>query len=376
MKARVLLALALLAGVTGCASSHAIFLYATGAGTNEVFGFQVHSDGHITALGQPTFGTGSNPVAMAVHSPGDFFYIANFSGNNLTLLNINKGNGELTVPPTNAAVPPSPLAPPNIFATGAGPVSIAVAPNAPHVYVLNQVSGDISAFLLDPSTGNLSLITNPPGNGAGATTSYGSFTSPSSMAISPQGDVLFVSSPSQSAIFAFAVNSNDGSLAPVAGSPFAVGANSTPTGLAVHPSGHFLYAADGAHNAVLAFTVQNGALSPISGSPFTAGTQPSALVTDPAGTELFVANAGSNDVSAFVIDANSGAIGQLSGSPFPTGGRGPGFVAATGAFVYVADQATNDIAAFSIGSKGGLTPVKGSPFSIPVSPAWLSLAKE
>jgi YVTN family beta-propeller protein len=144
----------------------------------------------------------------------------------------------------------------------------------------------------------------------------------------------------------------------------------------VHPSGHFLYAADGAHNAVLAFTVQSGALAPISGSPFAAGTQPSALVTDPAGAELFVANAGSNDVSAFVIDSNSGAIGQISGSPFPTGGRGPGFVAATGAFVYVADQVTNDIAAFAIGTKGELTAVTGSPFSIPVSPAWISLAKE
>ncbi len=376
MTARFLLALALLTGVTGCASSHAIFLYATGAGTNEVFGFQVHTDGHITALGQPTFPTGSNPVAMAVHPPGDFFYIANFSGNNLTLLNINKGNGELTVPPTNAALPPSPLAPPNIFTTGAGPAAIVMAPNAPHVYVLNQTSGDISAFLLDPTNGNLSLITNPPGNGAGATTSYGSFTAPSSMAITPQGDFLFVSSPSQAAIFAFAVNSNDGSLAPVAGSPFAVGANSTPTGLAVHPSGHFLYVADGAHNAVLAFSVQNGALAPISGSPFAAGTQPSALTTDPAGTELFVANAGSNDVSAFVIDSNSGAIGQIAGSPFATGGRGPGFIASTGAFVYVADQTTNDIAAFAIVSKGELTTVTGSPFSVPVSPAWISLAEE
>src|SRR6185437_11003446 len=182
--------------------------------------------------------------------------------------------------------------------------------------------------------------------------------------------------PSQAAIFAFAVNSTDGSLAPVAGSPFAVGANSTPTGLAVHPSGHFLYASDGANNAVLAFSLQNGALSPLSGSPFAAGTQPSALTTDPSGTELFVANAGSNDVSAFVVDSNSGAIGQISGSPFPTGGRGPGFVSATGAFVYVADQTTNDIAAFAIGNKGELTAVAGSPFSVPVSPAWISLASE
>jgi 6-phosphogluconolactonase (cycloisomerase 2 family) len=377
MNARILLAICLiLAGLTGCASSHRTFLYTAGAGTNEVFGFQVHSDGHITPLGQPTFASGSGPVALAVHPPGDFFYIANSAGNNLTLLNINKGNGELTVPPINSALPPSPLAPPNVFSTAAGPVSIAVAPNAPRLYALNQASGNITAFLLDPSNGNLALITNPPGNGAGATTTFGSFTAPASMIISPKGDFLFVSSPSQSAIFSFAVNSGDGSLAPVAGSPFVQASGVTPGGLAVDPSGRFLYATDSANSAVLAFTIQNGALAPVSGSPFAAGAQPAGLAIDPEGVELFVSNSGSNDLSVYVIDPNAGALAQVAGSPFATGGRGPGFVAATGAFVYVADQTTNDLAAFARGSKGELIPVSGSPFSVPVSPAWITLASE
>jgi YVTN family beta-propeller protein len=196
------------------------------------------------------------------------------------------------------------------------------------------------------------------------------------MVLSPKGDFLFVSSPSQSAIFTFAVNSGDGSLAAVAGSPFAAGPGATPTGLAIDPSGRFLYAADGAHNAVLAFGVQSGALTPISGSPFTAGTQPSGVTTDPEGAELFVTNSGSGDVSVFVIDPNTGALAQIAASPAPTGGRGPGFVVATGAFVYVADQTTHDVAVFARGSKGELTPIKGSPFNVPVSPAWITLFEE
>ena len=49
---------------------------------------------------------------------------------------------------------------------------------------------------------------------------------------------------------------------------------------------------------------------------------------------------------------------------------------ATGAFVYVGDQVTNDIAAFAIGSNGALTPVKGSPFAVPVSPTAIVAATE
>ena len=375
MRTRMLSALCIiLCALTGCVSSQRTFLYTTGPGTNEVFGFEVHTNGSITPLGTPNFPAGSGPSSLAIHPPGDFVYIADTAGNTVTVLQINTGNGDLAVPPTNSALPP--ITPPNIFNTGAAPVALVVAPNAPHVYVLNQADGNISAFLMDPSNGNLALITNPPGNSQNATQTYGSFTAPSSLAISPQGDFLFVASPTQNAIFAFAVNSDDGSLAEVPGSPFPAGVNTAPTRLAIHPSGNFLYATDPANNTVLAFSIQNGALSPVAGSPFAAGTQPAGIATDPGGAELFVANSGSNDISAYVIDANSGAISPVAGSPFATGGRGPNFVAATGAFVYVGDQTTNDLAAFSIGRGGALSPVPGSPFNVATSPTWIAMTVE
>jgi hypothetical protein len=67
---------------------------------------------------------------------------------------------------------------------------------------------------------------------------------------------------------------------------------------------------------------------------------------------------------------------QVSGSPFLTGGNVPGFVLATGSFVYVADQGTNDIAGFAIANTGTLTKVKGSPFPVAVSPSWLIASGE
>jgi hypothetical protein len=77
-----------------------------------------------------------------------------------------------------------------------------------------------------------------------------------------------------------------------------------------------------------------------------------------------------------LIDSSSGALAAVSGSPFATTGRGPSFVTASGAFVYVTDAITNDIAAFSIGSNGSLTAVPGSPFNVAVSAQWMTLAKQ
>src|SRR5262245_44669552 len=64
--------------VTGCASSHKEFAYVVGQGTNEVFAFEANRNGTLVPLGAPNFPAGSAPVAMAVHTSGDFLYVANF----------------------------------------------------------------------------------------------------------------------------------------------------------------------------------------------------------------------------------------------------------------------------------------------------------
>src|SRR5512135_2730608 len=97
MKTRMLSALCIiLCALTGCVNSQRTFLYTTGPGTSEVFAFEAHTNGSITPLGTPNFSAGSGPAALAIHPPGDFIYIADTAGSTVTLLQINKGNGELT----------------------------------------------------------------------------------------------------------------------------------------------------------------------------------------------------------------------------------------------------------------------------------------
>ena len=341
--------------VSGCVSAHKEFAYAIGAGTNEVFEFQVGRNGVLTPLGTPNFAVGSDPTGMAVFLPGDFLYVADFSGSEVTLLDINHSNGNLSTPVSNSVVVP--INPPNIFFTGTGPIAVGISPTAPFLYTANQTSGDVTGFTLDPGTGGLTQIGTFP---------IAPVSHPGSMAISPQGNFLFVANPAESSIAVFAIGSN-GALTLAGGAAVPLGVGVTPSALAVEKTGRFLYVTDSANNAVLGFAIStSGGLTPISGSPFATGVQPIGLAIDQQGALLYTANNGSNDVSGFVIDANSGALGAISGSPFATGGVGPSSVAVDSntSVVYVTDQISHDIASFGILKGGTLQAVTGSPFGV------------
>jgi 6-phosphogluconolactonase (cycloisomerase 2 family) len=374
MKARTISALcgiitaaaACAAFVTGCASGHKQFVYVVGQGTNEVFEFRAQPDGKLTPLGAPNFPAGSNPAAVAVHTSGDFLYIADFGGNDVTLLDINKSNGNLSVPTNNSVI--APVTPPNVFSTDGGPVSLAMSPAHPFLFVANQSTGDVTVFAVDPGTGSLGQI-------AGSPFAIAPASNPHSLAVTPKGDFLFLANPAQGTVAAFAIGSN-GALTAAPGSPFAMGAGATPNSVTIEHTGRFLYVADTAHNAVLGFSIgSNGGLTAISGSPFAAGTQPLAVAADPQGTLLFTANSGSNNVSAYVISASTGALGQVTGSPFATGGQGPSAlgVSADSTVLYVADGTTNDIAELAIRSDGTLKPLAGSPVGVAASGTSIAL---
>src|SRR5579864_3078357 len=271
MRAIVLAAVVVaMGGLTSCITGHKQFLYVTGPGTNEVFQFQIHNNGTLTALDPASVGVGSNPVSIAMEPAGNFAYIANFSGNDVTLLSVNRGNGALSVPAATSPIPPP--SPPNIFATDVGPISMAMAPGGTFLFVLDQGSVDISGFAIDPTTGNLSVVKGSP---------FVSGCSGSSLAITPKADTLFVTCPAAGTIQALTI-SGQGVLSP----PTAVsGPSGSPTFAAVDPTGRFLYVADPTANGVFAFTIgSNGSLTAISGSPFAAGAQPIALAATPEGS--------------------------------------------------------------------------------------------
>jgi DNA-binding beta-propeller fold protein YncE len=72
----------------------------------------------------------------------------------------------------------------------------------------------------------------------------------------------------------------------------------------------FVYMANGATNDISAFAVnsRNGGLLPVPGSPFATGLNPNSVVHDPQSRFLFVANKDSNSISAYVVNQTSGAL--------------------------------------------------------------------
>jgi 6-phosphogluconolactonase len=182
-----------------------------------------------------------------------------------------------------------------------------------------------------------------------------------------------------SEIFGYSINPTTGTLAPIAGSPFTLEADSPVQGLASAPNSYFLYAA--VAGGIDAFTVNSatGVPTAIPGSPFASGNNPQ-LVVDPSGKFLYASDDDPpGGILAFTI-GSSGALTPVQGSPFTIPGQTdansvPFGIVDTGAFVYAALTATNQIAAFSIDSAtGALASVPGSPFSDERNPAVLALA--
>ncbi len=226
-------------------------------------------------------------------------------------------------------------------------------------------NGQIATFPIQASTGALGT----PTTSAGPASSLGMAAIPVALlfASNPQA-------ASGGAINVWTINYNTGALTPVAGSPFSGGGVTAPAGLAVAnnlgPAGPFLYVADAGKIDALQVNNATGALTAVPGSPFTSGTN-LYLATDYMNHFVFAADEDSaGGVLAFTINASTGALTAVPGSPFAISSNSSGsmqlgqiVVDPASSFVYVAIPTTGQIAAFSIGSGGVLTPVPGSPFA-------------
>src|SRR5712692_8761354 len=107
-------------------------------------------------------------------------------------------------------------------------------------------------------------------------------------------------------VSAYTINSSTGALSPVLGSPF--GAGTGPVSVAVDPSGKFVYVAVEGSANVSAYSIDSttGALSPVPGSPFAAGLFPDSVAVDSSGKFAYVGDL-FGGVSAYTIDCNNGA---------------------------------------------------------------------
>jgi YD repeat-containing protein len=424
--------------------------WSTSAADVAVVSNAVGSQGLVTRVGPGTAiitaASGSfSGIALVANSSATsyprFVYVSN-GGGNIFIYSVNSQTGQLRA---NGSVQVS---------NQSG--NLALDPSQSYLYFsVPSAAGNLFAFSVNPANGALTQISGSP---------YTAGTSTGPVVTDPSDRFVYVGDPSSDSIFGFSIGAG-GALTALPGSPYPAGG--APSALVAHPSGRFLFELNqnqGGGGAdppgsvsVFAINSNNGALSAISGSPFEVGDTPVALAEDPAGNYLFVSNMGQSNssrmrrpksrddfevflarpsvhpeprdllgisdhagsdsptgvartrlfasldmnsfspfpvtatdggafaparspfaglffqaggsspsISAFTVDPNAGTLTEVSGSPFGvSSGLSSISVDTTGQYLY--GETYNSLFGFSING-GALTPLSNSPFSLSVGP--------
>ena len=337
-----------------------------------LFGYGIDSPGGaLTPLQGSPFPAGKDGFGVTPTPDRRHLYVSNYADHSISAFDISP-SGALS------AVQGSPFHAPQ-------PVLSAPTPNGRYLYVANDIGNDgdpgsVSGYAIASSTGKLTPV---PGTPVRA-----SDTGPFGVAVSPDGNFLYVSntgdSPSKpGSVSVYGIAGKTGRITEIKGSPYRVGL--AAGGVAMTPDGDHLYVANGESATISAFTRNpgSGALTPVPNSPFSAGTgQPTGLAITPDGKYLYSANSAEgmpadDRVHAFAINPGSGALAEVKGSPYPAG-LGPQFAAITGngAHLYVTNSGSKDVSGYAIdASSGALTELSKSPFATGTNPLGIAIAK-
>lgn len=358
-------------GLTSCgtssstASSGTGILYVTTQGNISVSAYGITlSNGALSTNGNAV-ATGNKASAIVMTPKGDAAFVANSQDNTISSYTVNPDS---TLAVSGNATP-----------AGTTPMGMTIDPGGKFLFVVNQ--GTFS----DPNSGTISVFgvsgaaLTAMGSVSTATAGVTTGTGPVSVAITPNGNYLYVANQFTSTVSGYSISS--GTLTLLPGSPYAVA--NQPSAVALTPDGNFLYVANQGSNNLSAFavcanasltcTTPTGILTPVPGSPFAAGLAPIAIASaaDSHGEYLFVANYGSNELSQFKVGVETGVLTAQSPASISTGANptsvavltGPTTLLNTGGttnYVYVANITAGTISSFSYDTTLGTLSIVGS----------------
>ena len=330
------------------------------AGRNTISGFDRHADGTLTPIAGTPFDAGAagagaptgSAGALQLSGDGRYLLAVDVAANEISVLRI-RPDGSLRL----ADLEPS---------NGRAPISIAVHRDL--VYVANTGAGgsNYSGFRLSAG-GHLSPLAN-------STYALPDNALPGQVLFSGDGRHLVGTRVGPNAgpsfIDSFAVGS-DGRLTAAPGSPFPAqkigpfGSQFRPT----DPDQLFVSNAhDGPGNGtVSAYDVAaDGTLTPIAGSPFADfQTAPCWVAISHHGSELFAVNTGSSSISSYSISAGGG-LGLIGSTTLSGSGLRPfdAQLDPSDSFLYVVDAGVAKLSVLA-NDGGTLTELSGSPVAIP-----------
>jgi 6-phosphogluconolactonase len=329
-------------------------------GTNTIGAFDRHADGTLTPEPGSPFvaggvGTGAGLAsqgAIQITPDGRFLLAVDAGSNQISALQIHP-DGSLSLVPGGV-----------VSSGGILPDSIAVQGNL--VYVANSGAGgsNYTGFRLG-FFGQLDPI-------PGSTVTLASNAAPADVLFNGTGSKLVGTEVGTSQIDSFTVGFG-GRLTAAPGSPFpAQGLG--PFGSEFRPTNPDQLFVSNAHNVgagtgtISAFSDSfNGTLTPVAGSPFADDqTAPCWVEITHDGQFLFTVNTGSGEISRYQISPD-GALTLLGSTPVAaTGGVGAtdARLSPDGRFLYVDESKIGAVGAFAVNG-GNLTELATSPTSLP-----------
>jgi 6-phosphogluconolactonase (cycloisomerase 2 family) len=181
------------------------------------------SAGTVGSAGSCAQGRGlSHPRRLAMTRTGKFLYVLDETDSTLTAFRRNKRTGELTqLPGQDGCWSQTGNGGVCRIARGFhGPTSLALSPNAKHLYVAALHSSAVAIFSADKTTGALAQLTGRKGcisedGSGGACTNGKMLASASSVAVAPDGKTVYVQA--SEAVNAYARNPDTGALARLRG---------------------------------------------------------------------------------------------------------------------------------------------------------------
>jgi 6-phosphogluconolactonase len=330
------------------------------AGTNTIGAFDRHADGTLTPVAGSPFpaggaGTGAGLAsqgAIQITPDGRFLIAVDAASNQISVLRIGPG-GFLSLVSHGV-----------VSSGGLLPDSVAVHGNL--VYVANSGTGgsNYTGFRLGDN-GRLDPI-------PGSTVTLAANAAPGDVLFNGTGTKLAGTEVGTSVIDSFTVGPN-GRLTAAPASPFpAQGLG--PFGSEFRPTNPGQLFVSNAHNVgagtgtISAFTDSpDGTLTPVAGSPFAdQQTAPCWVEITHDGRFLFTVNTGSGEISRYQIAPN-GTLTLLGSTPVAaTGGVGAvdARLSPDGRFLYVDESRIGAVSAFAVNG-GNLTELGTSPFALP-----------
>jgi 6-phosphogluconolactonase len=328
------------ARVPAAAEEHegAVFVMTNAANGNQVKAYTRQEDGSLQwAADYATGGNGSGGTVDPLHSQGSLI----LSANRRRLFAVNAGSGTVSsfaVDGTNLTLVDTQAS------GGSSPTALAVSEDL--LYVLNAGgNGNVSGLRIT-SDGHLHPIQNSTANLSGTATS------PTSLALSPNGRFLVVTETATNNIDVFRVLPN-GSLSGIVVSP---SAGATPFAAVFAPDGALIVG--NASNSISSYRLDgNQSLDVISDAIPTLGAATCWDVVLHNGRVVYTSNAGSSTLSGFSI-GRDGVLTAIDGTVVGTNPSGSANLdiaaSANGRFVYTLDTGAGAIGIFAVQSDGGL----------------------